>query len=1023
LSRSPSRPFRTFSRCIIFFKPQPEGDQMPNEKKVIRKLRAILSADVKGYSILMADDEAFTIKTLKEYRNIMTEQIEEYEGRVVDAPGDNLLAEFSSAVDAVECAVKIQKRLKRENDQFAEDKKLQYRIGVNIGDVVRDGDHIYGSGVNVAARIESLAEPGGVCISRNTYDHIKDKLNFGYEYLGDHEVKNIKDPVRVYKVLAGPGDAGKLLGEKSHRYRKKWPGLAVASVAILIGIIAWQFYYEKSPPIEAASVENMAFPLPDKPSIAVLPFDNISNDPKQEYFSDGITEEIITALSKTPKILVIARNSTFSYKGKATKIKQVAEELGVQYVLEGSVRKEKERVRIIAHLIDVLTGHHLWAERYDRNLNDIFALQDEITKNIITALRVQLTDGELALFASKGTKYLESYLKLLQAREPFYTLTKEGNAKARHLCEEAIAIDSEYAPAYVYLGATHWLDITLGSSKSPAESLKRAFSFIRKAKELDESSAEAHSQLGWLYVMTRQHDEGIAECEQAIKLAPNSANAHIWMGLALKFSGRHEEAVRYSEQALRLDPLPPQWYFRAMGAAYSWVGRYDEAFAFLKKAIQRAPDDLLTRIALTIAYIFAGQIEDARAQVAEVIKINPKYSIEQATRSLLFKEKADRERFLNALRKAGLPENPPGKEPEKPSIAVLPFVNMSNDPEQEYFSDGMTDDIITDLSKISGLVVISRNSAFTYKGKNINIPEVAKRLGVRYVLEGSVRKTSDQVRINAQLIDAKTDHHVWADRFDDTMENIFSLQDRVTGQIVSALAVKLSPPEQQIVTDKGTLNIAAYDAYLKGVNHLRKFTPGDYVKAIKYFKQSIELDPNYSQAYANLAHIYWSSLQGGKNFWDKMGIDYVTSRVFAYHYLELAMKKPTSRGYQLMAKRELFKRNFKKAIDYAKHAIAIAPNDADALENYGRLLVLTDNPEAGIKIFKRSIVLDPLYKSTGYIGFAYFSMGDYEQSVNYIEKGLKDYPETYGIRSILASSYAFLGNDIKAKKAFEEFYT
>ncbi len=382
----------------------------------------------------------------------------------------------------------------------------------------------------------------------------------------------------------------------------------------------------------------------------------MSGDPEQEYFSDGITEEIITALSKTPKMLVIARNSTFSYKGKPVKVNQVAEELGVRYVLEGSVRKAGERVRITAQLVDALKGHHLWAERYERDLKDIFALQDEITMKIITALQVKLTAGEIARVSAKGTKNLQAYLKLLQAREPFYTVTKEGFAQARRLCEEAIALDPEYAAAYAYLGSTHFMDVLMGSSKSPKESLKRAFESVEKAIALDDSYSAAHSLLGFLYVMTRQYDKGIAECERAIALEPNSNTAHIWMSLVLMFGGRHEEAVRYAEQALRLDPFPPGWYFRQLGQAYSWVGRYEEAIAAHKKALQRAPNDILTHLPLTVVYSWAGRLEEARAQAAEVLRINPKYSLEVAAKKSLYKNQADRDRYLDGLRKAGVPD-------------------------------------------------------------------------------------------------------------------------------------------------------------------------------------------------------------------------------------------------------------------------------------------------------------------------------------------------------------------------------
>ncbi|MFC1877536.1 adenylate/guanylate cyclase domain-containing protein, partial [Thermodesulfobacteriota bacterium] len=532
------------------------------EQKTIRKLSAILSADVKSYSLLMSDDEAFTIQTLKEYRTIMSKYIEQNNGRVVDAPGDNMLAEFSSAVDAVQCGVEIQKVLKEKNEELPDDKQLEFRIGINIGDVVQDEDRIYGSGVNVAARIEGLAEPGGVCISRNAYDHIKDKLKLGYEYLGDHEVKNIKDPVRVYKVLMDPEDAGKLIGEGPKRVKKKWVLPVVIVAAIIVTSLAWYFIQGViKPDIEPASIENMAFPLPDKPSIAVLPFDNMSGDSEQEYFCDGLTEEIITALSKMPKLFVIARNSTFTYKGKPVKVQQVSEELGVRYVLEGSVRKVDNRLRITAQLIDAIKGHHLWSERYDRELKDILAVQDEITMKITTDMGVTLTTGEQARLSARGTANLDAYLKCLEAREHIFRLNRDSNLIARQRAEEAITLDPEYSIAYSLLGNTYVLDVWFKWSKSPKASMIRAFELAKKAVGLDESNSGAHLIFAKLFLLQRLHDKAIVEAERAVSLAPNAADAINILGLILRFAGRPQEAATMHERAIRLNPMPPAQYF------------------------------------------------------------------------------------------------------------------------------------------------------------------------------------------------------------------------------------------------------------------------------------------------------------------------------------------------------------------------------------------------------------------------------------------------------------------------------
>jgi TolB-like protein/Flp pilus assembly protein TadD len=413
--------------------------------------------------------------------------------------------------------------------------------------------------------------------------------------------------------------------------------------------------------------ETPPLPLPDKPSIAVLPFVNMSGDPEQEYFSDGISEEIITALSKIPKMFVIARTSSFRYKGKEVDVRTVGRELGVRYVLEGSVRKSEDQLRITAQLVDAKTGNHLWAERYDRNLKDIFALQDEITMNIIIALQIELTEGEKGRLPGKRPKNIQAYLKYLQAGGPFYTMTKEGNAKARRLLEEAIALDPEFPNPYLLLGNTHFMDLVYGSSKSPRKSIKQAYELISKAIALDDSFAGAHANLGWMYILKeRNYDKAIAQCERALELSPNLDVATGWMGRVLMFVGRYEEAVQYLEQTLRLNPMPEPWAFRWLGSAYTWVGRHEEAIANHKKALQRAPNDILTHRSLIVTYSRAGRMEEARAEVEEVLKINRKYCV--GRRPGYYKNPGDNELINNALRKAGLPDCPPPRSSKKAGL-------------------------------------------------------------------------------------------------------------------------------------------------------------------------------------------------------------------------------------------------------------------------------------------------------------------------------------------------------------------
>jgi len=629
---------------------------MPTDRdKTTRKLRAILSADVKGYSLLMADDETFTIKTLKEYRSIMSTQIEQHNGRVVDSPGDNVLADFASAVDAVRCAVEVQKVLKEKNKDLPQDKKLEFRIGVNIGDVVQDGERIYGDGVNIAARIESLADPGGICISRNAYDHIRNKLKLGYEYLGEHSVKNIKQPVRVYKILMDPEDEGKLVGIKAKPSAKKWVWPLAIVIVILLGIVTWQFYQRiTTPKFEPASAENMAFPLPEKPSIAVLSFDNLSGDPEQEFFSDGITEDIITTLSKTDQLFVIARNSTFTYKGKPVKIKQVAEELGVRYVLEGSVQKSEDQVRITAQLIDAITGHHLWAERYDRDLKDIFALQDEITIKIVTDLQIKLTEGEQARMWGKKVKNIAIFLKRMEALSLWRKGTIESLIRYGQMGKEIVDMAPESQLGYITLAVYNWTLAMHG--KSPRESIANAFKHAQKALSLDESSAMSHAILGNVYLLMRKYEKAIATGERSVELEPNGAIVHVLLGSTLGYAGRLDEAIGHLNQGIRLNPFPPSWYFLHLGRCYRQKGQYAKALTEVEKALHRSPDAIMNYVSLAAIYVFLNRQEEAEAATKKVLEIDPSFSVERVSKAWPYKNQADLKLFLDALRKAGLPE-------------------------------------------------------------------------------------------------------------------------------------------------------------------------------------------------------------------------------------------------------------------------------------------------------------------------------------------------------------------------------
>jgi adenylate cyclase len=632
-----------------------------NEQKFKRKLTTIFSADVAGYSRLMGDDEAATVKTLEHYKAIMSDLIRQNRGRVVDSPGDNLLAEFTSVVDAVQCAVATQHEFQAQNAELPENRRMRFRIGVNLGDVIEEDGRIYGDGVNIAARLESLADPGGICISKTAFDQIETKLPFGYAYLGEQPVKNIAKPVGAYKVLMEPRvDVAGAQAPKIPLWRH---GTVLASAIFLlvaiVGAGVWNFYW-RPPKSEPSSKEKMALPLPDLPSIAVLPFVNMSEDTKQEFLCDAITENIITALSKVPRLFVIARNSTFTYKGKPVKVKQVSEELGVQYVLEGSVQRSADRIRITAQLIDALTGHHLWAERYDRDMADLFALQDEIAMNILTATQVKLTEGQtFRAIPNAGDKPdLNCFLKIMEAKGLAQRANIEDTNVARRIAGEAIEICPETQKPYSLMASIHMLDYWFGTSKSPQESIKIAIELAQKSLAVDDTRAEVHALLGYLYCLRKEWDKAIAEGEKGVALNPSGADIKYWYAATLTYAGRPEEAIMLFEKAIRLNPFGPSRYFLGYGHALRVVGRFEEAVSAYKKAIQREPNSFFAHLNLAGTYSMMGFEKEARAEASEVLRLNPKFTLDFLAKVSGYKNRTETEKIITALRMAGLPDKP-----------------------------------------------------------------------------------------------------------------------------------------------------------------------------------------------------------------------------------------------------------------------------------------------------------------------------------------------------------------------------
>jgi adenylate cyclase len=620
-----------------------------------RKLVAIISADVQGYSRLMGQDDDTTVRTLKVYREVMFNLVNDYDGRVVDSPGDNILAEFASVVDAVKCAVDIQNELKSRNAALPEHRKMKFRIGINLGDIIEDEGRIYGDGVNIAARLEGLSNGGGICISRSAFEQVKSKLSLGYEDLGEHTVKNIIEPVRVYRVLMDPNADGQVIsdersGLKSSRRAK------VIGVVLFFGIAAlasYHFYFRSAPlSKKPASEAKTSISLNEKPSIAVLPFINLSGNPEQAYFSDGITNDIITDLSKFQELWVIASNTVFTYKDKPVKIKDIHRDLGVRYVLEGSVQKVGGKVRINVQLIDAAADHHIWAERYDKDFKDLFKLQNELVQSIVTKLAIQIDETERKRIMKKKTGDLQAYDYLLRGWEYIYQNTREGNKQARRMFQQAIDIDSSYSSAYAALSWSHLFDFLYGWTVFPEKSLERAQDLAKKALSLDETSALAHSALGTVYLRRKQYELAIGELQQAIKLNPNDTQSQSQLGSVMLYSGRKDAAIYWLESALRLNPHISFGDLMVLGQAYYLSGRYEDAITILNTGLAENPNYVGYYIMLAAAYARAGRIEAAKRPAREVLRLDPFFEV--GSYGTVFRNPEDRSGIIDGLRKAGL---------------------------------------------------------------------------------------------------------------------------------------------------------------------------------------------------------------------------------------------------------------------------------------------------------------------------------------------------------------------------------
>jgi TolB-like protein/class 3 adenylate cyclase/Tfp pilus assembly protein PilF len=620
-----------------------------------RKLAAILSADAVGFSRRMHDDEVGTHARLRACREVIDRLVAEHDGRVVGSAGDSVLADFPSVVEALTCAVAIQRALRERNAALPPESLLEFRVGINLGDVIVDGEDIYGDGINVAARLQQLAEPGGVLVSRTVHDHVRGKLDLAFEPLGEHRVKNIPEPVAVFRVRLD-GQLPSAPGPPKHlppRVKRIW--LAGAILLLLLAGVAMTLWFVRGGPVAEHHGERagMADPVATAvPVVAVLPFANQSDDPRQGYFSDGITEDLIAALGRFSNLRVVGRGTTFAYKAQAAEPTRIGRELGVRYVVEGSVRRAGDRVRVGVQLTDAHSGIHLWSERYEQDVADVFAVQDAIVQRLVGALAVKVTRVEQERAAAKPPGDLAAYDHVLRGRERLARRTRAANGEAREFFRRAIELDPRYAAAHVGLGRTHMDAALFGWTEWPTRALESAKELARKAVSLDDGEAGGHVLLSFVYAFERRWNLAEAEIDQAVELNPGDPEVRAQRALVYMDQGRLDEAIHELETVLSFDPVSdPAWV--DLGTAYYLAGRPKDAVEFLERHVGRKPVRVEAWAVLAAAYAELGLEPQARDAAARVLRLSPFFAAEHLVAS--YAQPSQRERLVAGLHRAGLP--------------------------------------------------------------------------------------------------------------------------------------------------------------------------------------------------------------------------------------------------------------------------------------------------------------------------------------------------------------------------------
>ena len=936
-----------------------------------RRLAAILAADVVGYTRMMSHDEAGTLQSLSTLiKNIITPLIESHNGRIVKLMGDGVLAEFGSVIDACACAVSWQEQI-----PVGDEATIAFRIGINLGDIIIQDDDIFGQGVNIAARLEGLADPGGVCISDDVFRQIKGKLDTVFEDMGPQHLKNVEGDVRTHRWVNG------------------------------------------SQPITGPSPSLAPGDGRDRLSIAVLPFENMSGDPQQEYFSDGISEDIITELSRFSELFVIARNSSFLFKEQRVPSKQVASKLGIQYLVEGSVRKAGNRVRISAQLIDAHADNQLWADRFDRSLEDIFEVQDEVVRSIVAVLPGRIAEADMRKSGRKPVSDLNAYDHLLRGN---FLLAKRGNniKSAISHYRLAVEIDPELAAAHSGIAIAEGMSVW-DLSTYDDDPLDRAYQSAKRALELDSNDYRAHAAFGEATRQLGQHSIAHSHLQRAMKLNPNSAQVLGYWAMLQAYTGDPEGAIETYHKAAQLDPFSQDNLRKEILAeSYYNLREYQKSIDVLESMLTLPIFYVHQQIA--IAYAQQGNHQASARHLQSYRTSLP----DRYDEHLLFEShlrlcalESNREHWVEGYGLIGLePRSAQEAVPAKPTVAVLPFTNMSGDAEQDYFSDGMSEDIITELSRFQTLSVISRKSSFAFRNAELDIKEIAEQLGAQYVVEGSVRRAGNRLRITAQLIDVETGKHIWAERYDRDLEDIFAVQDDVTQSIVAILPGRVQSDVASRASRKPTNNMKAYELMLRGKTLRDSLNAEDTARARELFERALKLDPSYARAYMYLADTYvvdhWLGLS------DDNGADMA---------LQLARKGAALDNKDVFIQDQLGFAHLcaglwqDAEVQFDKTLSQIV-NEAESMAWCGYGFMMLVQPQKALEILERATKLDPLHPPAldWILGQIYFFCGRYGDVIRVLigEAMLNSLSHAF-----LTCAYAELGRTAEAQDALGGFIT